>query len=64
MIKAWLSISQWMIDFFSYPRLTCPLWVSLSSDIGPQRLPIVTVNSFVNDLISLLNTSDTKNTNL
>lgn len=60
MIKAWLSVSQWLIDFFSTPRLVSPLWISLSSDNGCQRLP----NSFLHDLTFLLNSTDTKNTNL
>lgn len=61
MIKTWHNTSQFLIDLFSAPRLTNPMWLSLSTDV---RSPTVLVNSFMQDLMSLLNTADTKDTNL
>lgn len=49
------------MDLFSAPRLTNPMWLSLSTGV---RSPTVLVGSFMHDLMSLLNTADTKDTNL
>lgn len=61
MIKAWHNTSQWLTDLFSAPRLVHPMWLSLSTGV---KSPTVLVNSFMQDLMSLLNTADTKDTNL
>lgn len=61
MIKTWHNTSQWLMDLFSAPRLTNPMWLSLSTGV---RSPTVLVGSFMHDLMSLLNTADTKDTNL
>ena len=61
MIKAWHNSSQWMTDLFSAPRLMNPMWLSLSTSNKSQT---VLVSSFMQDLMSLLNTADTKDTNL
>jgi len=60
MLKNWNYTSQWLMDIFSAPRLT-PVWLNLSTGV---RNPTVLVNSFMQDLCSLLNTADTKDTNL
>lgn len=61
MIKAWHNSSQWLTDLFSAPRLVHPMWLSLSTGMkNPPEL----VGSFMHDLMSLLNTADTKDTNL
>lgn len=61
MIKAWHNSSQWLTDLFSAPRLTNPMWLSLSTSRKSQT---VLVSSFMQDLMSILNTADTKDTNL
>lgn len=61
MIKAWHNSSQWLTDLFSAPRLVHPMWLSLSTGVkNPPEL----VCSFMHDLMSLLSTADTKDTNL
>ena len=62
MLRGWQSTSQWLMDLFTAPRLACPIWLHLS--MGSVKNPTVLVNSFMNDLCSLLNTADTKDTNL
>lgn len=61
MIKTWHTTSQWLMDLFSAPRLTNPMWLSLSTGV---KSPTVLVSSFMHDLMSLLNSADTKDTNL
>lgn len=60
MIKAWHVTAQWLVDLFSAPRLTLPMWLSLSTGVKNSN---VLVHSFMHDLCHLLNTADTKDTN-
>lgn len=64
MIRAWVSVTRWFNDFFSSPRVFCPLWIHLSSDTESKVSQKLAVDTFLSDLIFLLNSSDTKNTNL
>jgi hypothetical protein len=61
MIKSWHSISQWLVDLFSAPRLISPVWLSLSTGVKNSH---TLAHTFMVDLCSLLNTADTKDTNL
>jgi folliculin-interacting protein 2 len=61
MIKAFHSSSQWMVDLFSAPRLASPIWLTLSTE---TKHSTVLASSFLQDLMTLLNTADTKDTNL
>ncbi|CRK96354.1 CLUMA_CG009771, isoform A [Clunio marinus] len=60
MIKTWHNASQWLVDLFSAPRLTSPMWLILSTSV---KSPTVLVNTFIQDLMSLINTADTKDSN-
>lgn len=62
MLKSWHATSCWLQDLFTAPRISNPVWLSLS--IGSVKNPTVLANNFVNDLCVLLNTADTKDTNL
>jgi hypothetical protein len=61
MIKCWHVTSQWLVDLFSAPRLTLPVWLSLSTGVKNSN---TLACSFMQDLCQLLNTADTKDTNL
>lgn len=61
MMKCWHTTSQWLVDLFSAPRLINPIWLSLSTGVKNSNQ---LANSFMHDLCSLLNTADTKDTNL
>lgn len=61
MIKTWHNISQWLVDLFSAPRLSNPVWLSLSTGVKNSHS---LSHSFMQDLCSLLNTADTKDSNL
>lgn len=61
MIKSWHVTSQWLVDLFSAPRIVSPVWLSLST--GAKNSNSL-VHEFMHDLCDLLNTADTKDTNL
>ncbi|KAG5676375.1 hypothetical protein PVAND_006216 [Polypedilum vanderplanki] len=60
MIKCWHITAQWLVDLFSAPRLTLPVWLSLSTGVKNSN---TLACSFMQDLCQLLNTADTKDTN-
>lgn len=69
MLAAWHSVQQWLVDFFTAPRLANPVWITLSS--GSQggstcsnKMMLAIANNFMKDLSSLLSLVDTKDTNL
>uniref|UniRef100_A0A1Q3EZQ1 UDENN FNIP1/2-type domain-containing protein n=1 Tax=Culex tarsalis TaxID=7177 RepID=A0A1Q3EZQ1_CULTA len=68
MLAAWHSTQQWLVDFFTAPRLVNPVWITLSSGGGTSvnwnRTCLTIANDFMNDLCSLLSLADTKDTNL
>lgn len=70
MLAAWHSTQQWLVDFFTAPRLVNPVWITLSSGVYSNsstnwnRTCLSIANDFMNDLCSLLSLADTKDTNL
>ncbi|XP_053690391.1 folliculin-interacting protein 2 [Sabethes cyaneus] len=69
MLAAWHSTQQWLVDFFTAPRLENPVWITLSngshgSSIYPNKKMLTIANNFMNDLCSLLSLIDTKDTKL
>ncbi|XP_055627544.1 uncharacterized protein LOC129769352 isoform X2 [Toxorhynchites rutilus septentrionalis] len=73
MLAAWHFTQQWLMDFFTTPRLVHPVWITLSSSPGAtgaqnsthsNRTTLAIANNFMNDLCSLLSLADTKDTNL
>ncbi|XP_055532905.1 uncharacterized protein LOC129723011 isoform X2 [Wyeomyia smithii] len=69
MLAAWHSAQQWLVDFFTVPRLENPVWITLSNGshgggIYPNKKILTIANNFMNDLCSLLSLIDTKDTNL
>lgn len=70
MLAAWHSTQQWLVDFFTAPRLVNPVWITLSSGVYSNsnanwnRSCLTIANDFMNDLCSLLSIADTKDTNL
>lgn len=66
MMRAWVSLSRWFTDLFSLPRSSSPVWIHLSSyEINSKaKDKHAVVETFVSDLIFLLNSADTKQTNL
>ncbi|XP_038119080.1 folliculin-interacting protein 1 isoform X1 [Culex quinquefasciatus] len=70
MLAAWHSTQQWLVDFFTAPRLVNPVWITLSSGVYSNasanwnRTCLTIANDFMNDLCSLLSLADTKDTNL
>ncbi|XP_058834238.1 folliculin-interacting protein 2 isoform X2 [Topomyia yanbarensis] len=72
MLAAWHSTQQWLVDFFTAPKLVNPVWLTLSSGactLGthsstyPNRAALTIANNFMNDLCSLLSLADIKDTN-
>lgn len=62
MLRAWLSTTEWIMDLFTAPRLNNPVWLTLSC--GYLSNPAHLAQSFMNELCYLLNSADTKDTNL
>uniref|UniRef100_A0A182Q5F1 UDENN FNIP1/2-type domain-containing protein n=1 Tax=Anopheles farauti TaxID=69004 RepID=A0A182Q5F1_9DIPT len=63
MLGAWHSTQQWLNDLFTAPRLTNPVWLTLSSSTLTDRNLASLASTFMNDLCSLLSLADTKDTN-
>ncbi|XP_062544477.1 uncharacterized protein LOC134211544 isoform X2 [Armigeres subalbatus] len=74
MLTAWHTAQQWLMDFFTAPRLANPVWLTLSTSAGSgttnnslqlnQAAALNIANKFMNDLSSLLSLADTKDTKL
>uniref|UniRef100_A0A182S9X0 UDENN FNIP1/2-type domain-containing protein n=1 Tax=Anopheles maculatus TaxID=74869 RepID=A0A182S9X0_9DIPT len=64
MLGAWHSTQQWLNDLFTAPRLSNPVWLTLSSSALTDRNLASLASTFMNDLCSLLSLADTKDTNL
>lgn len=73
MLTAWHSTQQWLVDFFTAPRLVNPVWITLSSSATTgnsnsssqlNQAALSIANNFMNDLSSLLSLADTKDTKL
>ncbi|XP_029735520.2 folliculin-interacting protein 2 [Aedes albopictus] len=80
MLTAWHTTQQWLLDFFTAPRLANPVWITLSSSSSSsagsgtlanssstqlnQAAALSIANNFMNDLSSLLSLADTKDTKL
>lgn len=62
MLHAWFSTREWLMDLFTAPRLSEPVWLSLSA--GCSQNPVHLAQAFMNELCWLLNCADTKDTNL
>lgn len=62
MIRGWLSTTMWITDLFTAPRLSNPIWLTLSC--GNSKSPDSLAHNFMSDLCWLLNCADTKDTNL
>lgn len=62
MLRGWHSTSLWLTDLFTAPRLANPIWLTLSS--GNMKQPISLANSFMSELSTLLQSADTKDSNL
>ncbi|XP_035789957.1 uncharacterized protein LOC118465649 isoform X2 [Anopheles albimanus] len=63
MLGAWHSTQQWLGDLFTAPRLSNPVWLTLSSSTLTDRNLATVANTFMSDLCSLLSSADTKDTN-
>ncbi|XP_065085750.1 folliculin-interacting protein 2 [Ochlerotatus camptorhynchus] len=71
MLTAWHSTQQWLLDFFTAPRLSNPVWTTLSCSTHPaqgnaqnNQAALTIANRFMHDLSSLLSLADTKDTKL
>lgn len=62
MLHAWISTTAWITDLFTAPRLSEPIWITLSS--GVSENPSHLAQQFMCELASLLTSADTKDTNL
>ncbi|XP_049541306.1 uncharacterized protein LOC125954771 isoform X1 [Anopheles darlingi] len=63
MLGAWHSTQQWLGDLFTAPRVSNPVWLTLSSSTLTDRNLANVANTFMSDLCSLLSSADTKDTN-
>ncbi|KFB44513.1 AGAP005886-PA-like protein [Anopheles sinensis] len=63
MLGAWHSTQQWLNDLFTAPRLSKPVWLTLSCSKLTDRTLADLASTFMNDLCSLLSLADTKDTN-
>lgn len=62
MLRGWQTISLWITDLFKAPRLNNPIWLTLSC--GNSKNPDQLAHNFMSELSWLLNSADTKDTNL
>lgn len=62
MVKAWLSASQWVVDFFTAPRLNFPVWLNITTSGNKYSKNIA--DKFMKELCWMLSYADTKDTNL
>lgn len=62
MIRAWCLTTTWITDLFTAPRIHEPVWLSLSN--GYSEHPNQLAKHFMTELCWLLNSADTKDTNL
>lgn len=62
MLHAWFAASSWVTDLFTAPRIHEPVWLSLSN--GYFDRPNNLAKNFMTELCWLLNSADTKDTNL
>lgn len=62
MLHAWIATTSWITDLFTAPRIKEPVWFSLSNSHcdRPHKL----AKDFMSELCCLLNSADTKDTNL
>ncbi|XP_052862628.1 uncharacterized protein LOC128269259 [Anopheles cruzii] len=63
MLGAWHCAQQWLGDLFTAPRLSNPVWLTLSSSALTDRNLATVAGTFMSDLCSLLSLADTKDTN-
>lgn len=61
LLRAWRTTLQWITDIFTAPRMTDPIWLTLSSTNAP---PLSLAKTFITELCSLLSHADTKDTKL
>ncbi|XP_069674233.1 folliculin-interacting protein 2 [Periplaneta americana] len=61
MMEGYQDMQRWLVDIFSAPRLTCPVWLGLTS--GFSHLNSALSYNFIQDLCQLIATIDTKATN-
>lgn len=62
MLHAWFSTTAWITDLFTAPRLQEPVWLTLSSGCSDKAHSLA--KQFMTELCWLLNSADTKDTNL
>lgn len=69
MFRAWKATRQHILDLFAAPRITCPVWLTLSTDNNSvtgsgssKRTGLA--DTFIAELCILLANADTKDTNL
>ncbi|KAL5291528.1 FNIP1 family protein [Megaselia abdita] len=61
MVKAWLSSSQWIVDFFTAPRLNFPVWLNITTSGNKYSKNVA--DKFMKELCWMLSYADTKDTN-
>lgn len=62
MLRAWMATAQWLVDLFTAPRIVEPVWLALSGGYATDAKQLA--HGFMHDLSGLLNSADTKDTNL
>lgn len=62
MLRAWHSTTLWIRDLFTAPRISNPVWLTLSC--GHYKNPDNLAHAFMSELSGLITAADTKDTNL